>query len=137
MIPWRKKWQPSPEFLPEKSCGQRSLAGYSQRDHKEPNLTEQISMHDILYNKSLFFIKVTKELQFRNFLLFVYTQSISLSLCKSRYCFPLLLPNLVSMHAKSFQSCPVQTLCNSMDCSPPGFSVHGLLQDPYMTSYKG
>ena len=25
-----------------------------------------------------------------------------------------------------FQSCP--TLCNSMDCSPPGSSVHGILQ---------
>ena len=24
------------------------------------------------------------------------------------------------------QSCP--TLCNSMDCSPPGFSLHGILQ---------
>ena len=24
------------------------------------------------------------------------------------------------------QSCP--TLCNPMDCSPPGFSVHGILQ---------
>ena len=24
------------------------------------------------------------------------------------------------------QSCP--TLCNTMDCSPPGFSVHGILQ---------
>ena len=29
MIPWRKKWQPTPVFLPEKSLGQRSLAGYS------------------------------------------------------------------------------------------------------------
>ena len=28
--------------------------------------------------------------------------------------------------AKSLQSCP--TLCNPMDCSPPGFSVHGILQ---------
>ena len=27
---------------------------------------------------------------------------------------------------KSLQSCP--TLCNPMDCSPPGFSVHGILQ---------
>ena len=26
---WRRKWQPTPEFLPEKSHGQRSLAGYS------------------------------------------------------------------------------------------------------------
>ena len=29
MIPRRKKWQPTPIFLPEKSLGQRSLAGYS------------------------------------------------------------------------------------------------------------
>ena len=28
--------------------------------------------------------------------------------------------------AKSFQSCP--TLCNPMDCSLAGFSVHGILQ---------
>ena len=28
--------------------------------------------------------------------------------------------------AKSFQSC--LTLCDPMDCSPPGFSVHGILQ---------
>ena len=28
-ISWRKKWQPSPVFLPGKSHGQRSLAGYS------------------------------------------------------------------------------------------------------------
>ena len=30
------------------------------------------------------------------------------------------------MHAKSHQSCP--TLCDSMDCSPPGPSVHGTLR---------
>ena len=30
------------------------------------------------------------------------------------------------MHAKSLQSCP--TLCNATDCSPPGSSVHGILQ---------
>ena len=28
-IPWRRKWQPAPVFLPGKSHGQRSLAGYS------------------------------------------------------------------------------------------------------------
>ena len=28
-IPWRRIWQPIPTFLPEKSHGQRSLAGYS------------------------------------------------------------------------------------------------------------
>ena len=30
------------------------------------------------------------------------------------------------MHAKSLQSCP--TLCNPMNSSPPGSSVHGILQ---------
>ena len=28
-IPWKRKWQPSPVFLPEKSHGQMSLMGYS------------------------------------------------------------------------------------------------------------
>ena len=28
-IPWRRKWQPAPVFLPGESHGQRSLVGYS------------------------------------------------------------------------------------------------------------
>ena len=32
----------------------------------------------------------------------------------------------LSMHAQSLQSCP--TLCDPTDSSPPGFSVHGILQ---------
>ena len=39
----------------------------------------------------------------------------------------LLVNNSVTcVHAKSLQSCP--TLCNPMDCSPPGSSVHEILQ---------
>ena len=33
-IPWRRKWQPTPVFLPGKSHGQRSLEGYSPWNHK-------------------------------------------------------------------------------------------------------
>ena len=29
-IPWGRKWQPTPVFLPRKFPGQRSLAGYIQ-----------------------------------------------------------------------------------------------------------
>ena len=29
-VPWSRKWQPAPVFLPGKSHGQRSLVGYSQ-----------------------------------------------------------------------------------------------------------
>ena len=39
-IPWRRKWQPTPVFWPGESHGQRSLAGYSPRDHKESDTTE-------------------------------------------------------------------------------------------------
>ena len=34
-IPWRRKWQPTPVFLPGKSRGQRNLAGYSPWATKE------------------------------------------------------------------------------------------------------
>ena len=30
-IPWRRKWHPTPVFLPENSHGQRNLAGYSPK----------------------------------------------------------------------------------------------------------
>ena len=40
MIPWRKKYQSSPVFLPGKSHEQRSLAGYSPWVHKESDTTE-------------------------------------------------------------------------------------------------
>ena len=32
--PWRRKWQPTPIFLPRKSHGLRSLVGYSPRGHR-------------------------------------------------------------------------------------------------------
>ena len=34
-IPWRRKWQPTPGFLPRESHGWRSLMGYSPWGHKE------------------------------------------------------------------------------------------------------
>ena len=33
-IPWRRKWQPTQDFLPGKSHGQRNLGGYSPWGHK-------------------------------------------------------------------------------------------------------
>ena len=36
------------------------------------------------------------------------------------------LPQVVCMHAQTFQLCP--TLCNPIDCSPPGSSILGILQ---------
>ena len=39
-FPWRRKWQPTPVFLPGESHGQRSLVGYSPRGRKELDRTE-------------------------------------------------------------------------------------------------
>ena len=39
-IPWRRRWQPNPVFLPEKSHGQRSLAVYSPWGRKESDMNE-------------------------------------------------------------------------------------------------
>ena len=43
-IPWRRKWQPTPVFLPGKFHGQRSLAGYSPWGHKESDMTECLTL---------------------------------------------------------------------------------------------
>ena len=46
-IPWRRKWQSTPVFLPGESCGQRSLMGYSPWGRKELELTEQLSTRTV------------------------------------------------------------------------------------------
>ena len=33
-IPWRRKWHPTPVFVPGESPGQRSLGGYSPQGHR-------------------------------------------------------------------------------------------------------
>ena len=42
-IPWRRKWQPTPLFLPGEFHGQRSLASYSPWGCKESDTTEQLN----------------------------------------------------------------------------------------------
>ena len=42
-VPWRRKWQPTPVFLPGESHGQGSLAGYSPWGGKELDTTEQLT----------------------------------------------------------------------------------------------
>ena len=48
-IPWRRKWQPAPGFLPGESHGQRNLVSSSPWAHRELAMTE----HTHLYTGSL------------------------------------------------------------------------------------
>ena len=41
---WRRKWQPTPVFLPGEFHGQRSLVGYSPWGHQELELTERLTL---------------------------------------------------------------------------------------------
>ena len=46
--PWRRKWQPTPVFLPEKSHRQRSLEGCSLWGFKESDMTEHAHMYSFV-----------------------------------------------------------------------------------------
>ena len=43
-IPWRRKWQPTPVFLPGESHGQRSLVGCRSWSCKELDTMEQLTL---------------------------------------------------------------------------------------------
>ena len=51
--PWRRKWQPTPVFLPGKSHGQRNLEGYSPWGCKDSDTIEHTDTH--IHSLSLFF----------------------------------------------------------------------------------
>ena len=44
-IPWRRKWQSTPVFLPGESRGQSSLEGYSPQGCKESDMTQHMHAH--------------------------------------------------------------------------------------------
>ena len=51
-ISWRRKWQPTPVFLPGESHGWSSLVGYSPWGGKELDTTEQIRSLSLLASRS-------------------------------------------------------------------------------------
>ena len=48
-IPWRRKWQPIPVFLPEIVHGERSLVGCSPWGHKESGMIYQLNNNSRVY----------------------------------------------------------------------------------------
>ena len=47
-IPWDRKWQPTPVFLPKKFHGQRTLVGYSPWGCKESDTAQHACTHAII-----------------------------------------------------------------------------------------
>ena len=52
-IPWRKKWQFAPVFLPGKFLRQMSLTGYSPWGPKESDMTEHACKHTHVYGQKM------------------------------------------------------------------------------------
>ena len=117
-FPWRRKWQPTPAFLPGEFHGQRSLMSYSPWSCKESGTTEQLTLHftSCLQHHYWFCVLVL--------LINLWSGiSVSLKLWLSlffQYChFSIYWKPYYTV--KVIQSCP--TLCDPMDCI-----VHGILQ---------
>ena len=84
-IPWRRKWQPTPVFLPGKFRGQRSLVGYSPWGRKEQDTTKTTQHVCTIY--SWFTILCS-------FLL--YCKMIQLHIYSFSYSFPLFYPKILN-----------------------------------------
>ena len=54
-IPWRRKWQSTPVFLPGRFHGLRSLVGYSPWSLNESEMTEWLSTHTHSVRSSWFY----------------------------------------------------------------------------------
>ena len=54
--PMERKWQPTPIFLPGKSCGQRSLVGYSAQGRRVGHnwVTKQQRQHNEVEAQSIY-----------------------------------------------------------------------------------
>ena len=50
ILSWRRKWQPTPVFLPGRFCGQRSLAGYSLWGRRESSVTERLTLSSYIFS---------------------------------------------------------------------------------------
>ena len=67
---WRRKWQPTPIFLPGKYHGQRSLAGYSPWSRKKSDMIQRQILHQhhqhqgnrpLIFFKTKFFAKSKRQ----------------------------------------------------------------------------
>ena len=117
---WRKKWQPTPVFLPGKFHGQRSLAGCSPWGCKESGMTEHTctSSHLFLNNQ---LSPGSDELWAWNDFRFIYIYSFQQTFiywAHTMYCMCV---------CSVTRPCP--TLCCPMDSRPPASSVHEISQE--------
>ena len=110
------------EQTPGDSEGQGSLVCCRPWGRKESDMTQRLNKNSILTcGKALGQITFSVSLSF-----FIFRMGITIS--DSQYCWELMCKLMCKCESESVspQSCP--TFCNPLDCTPPGSSVHGILQ---------
>ena len=103
---WRRKWQPTPVFLPGESQGRGSLVGCCLWGRTELDTTE-----------------ATEQQQQQE----GYLTPLSNSLLPFQVTARLSTHSSFG-HVKALVAQLYLTLCDPVDCSPPGSSVHGILR---------
>ena len=68
MIPYRRKWQPTPVFFPGEFRGQRSLAAYTVHGVAELDMTEWLTLPHFSVSIFLFKLFLLKKFCFRLFI---------------------------------------------------------------------
>ena len=125
---WRRKWQPTPVFLPGESQGQRSLGGLLSMGshrvrHDWSDLAAAVAVISFGFEKrwQMFLLsrKALSQTDTLSYCLYPFENPI----VQERSFSVVVKENAVKLLCLVAQSCP--TLCDPKDCSPPGFSVHG------------
>ena len=117
---WRKKWQPTPVFLPGESDGWRGLVGCGLWGCKESDTTKQLThTYTHTHTHTMF-----QKWAYAHTHTHTHTQCSRSELMQTNF-----------KDAEVAQSCP--TLCSPIDCCLPGSSVqvgfHFLLQGVFPT----
>ena len=100
-MPWRSTWQPTPVFSPGRPHGQKGLEGYRPWGPKRAGLN-----------------LVTKQSPWGSYVTFN---------CSFFFFFSFFSSSAKEMGACILSPLTCIWLCDPMDCSPPGSSVHGIL----------
>ena len=135
---WRRQWHPTPVLLPGKSHGRRSLVGCSPWGRYKSDTTEQLHFHFLLAGLGdgngnplqCSCLENPRDGEAWWSAVCGVAQSPTplkrRSSSRSGIVAVQYYINYVQQMCVCAQSCPI--LCDPMDCSPSGSSVHGISQ---------